>query len=366
MRLISIDELKGNEVTACNVNDVDGRILLTKGSRIKLSYIEKLDSLGIYQLYVEDAISENIRAEGLLCEETKQEAKKAISTEMQKYAKKREFDVAVINKITNIIINEILLNRVDLINLKDIKLKDEYLFSHCINVCSLAVFMGLKLGFSHSKIQNIGTGCILHDFGKLLIPSEILKKTSPLTAQEYVEMKKHPLYGYEALKDDPTIRPTTKVIVYMHHEKVDGSGYPNKLKGDKLHDSVKICSICNKFDSMTSKLPYRKPFSVSYAIEYLYSTAGIFFDKTLVGEFLKYVPIYPSGTIILLNNGIIAIVVKNNTSNLLRPIVRYLYNPKNKIKYKDREVDLMEELTLSIEQEVVFNMAEYNSISYYG
>jgi len=362
MRLVLIDELLGNEIAACDLLDINDRILLTKGSRIKLSYLNKLESIGIYQIYIEDEISEGIKSEGLLCEKTRREAKVTIEKELTKFAEKKEFDINVINKVTHIIINEILLNRVDLINLKDIRLKDSYLFSHSISVCTLAVYLCMKMGFDHAKTQSIGTGCILHDFGKLLIPKEILYKSTELSKEESIELRKHPLYGYEALKDEPTIMPITKVIIYMHHEKLNGSGYPNGLSADKIHDSAKICSICNKFDSLTSDLPYRKSFSTSYAVEYLTSTSGLYFDSKFVTEFLKHIPIYPQGSIVLMSNGIISIVVKNNPEHLTRPIVRYLYNPKNKIKYKNREVDLMEELTLFIDSEIIFNRNEYDSI----
>jgi HD-GYP domain-containing protein (c-di-GMP phosphodiesterase class II) len=363
MRLVSIEEIMGNEIAATDVLDVNQRVLLARGTRIKLSYLNKLENLGIYQVYIEDEISEGIKVEGILCQKTKIEAKKNLEVEMENFKKKKEFDIATIENINNIIVNEILLNRVDLINLKDIKLKDEYLFSHCINVCALTVFLCMKMNLNRTQIQNIGTGSLLHDFGKLMIPNYILQKESKLTKEENIELRKHPIYGYEALKNDPVIRPTTKVAILMHHERIDGSGYPNKLKGNKIHDLVKICSICDKFDSMTSDMPYRKSISVSDTIEYLQSTAGIYFEKKFVDEFLKYVPPFPPGSIVLLNNGIVAIVIKSNPASVLRPVVRYLYNPLNKIKYNNYNVDMMEELTLKIKGEIKFNKEEYNSIS---
>ena len=97
----------------------------------------------------------------------------------------------------------------------------------------------------------------------------------------------------------------------------------------------------------------------------IYST-GIYYEKKIVDEFLKYVPPFPPGTIVLLNNGIIAIVVESNPASILRPKVRYLYNPKNRMKYRNREVDMMEDLTLKIEQEIKFDYNEYKSIDLYN
>ncbi|MEN8906800.1 MAG: HD domain-containing phosphohydrolase [Clostridiales bacterium] len=363
MRLVAIDELRGNDIISCDILDSNDRILLTKGSRIKLSYLNKLESLGIYQIYIEDSISEGIKYEKLLCEETKIEVKKTINTEMNKYLKCKDFDIDEIKNVSKIILNEILSNPIDLINLKDIRLKHDLLFSHSISVCSLAIYLCLKMGLKHSKILAIGTGCILHDFGKLMVPKEILYKSEPLTKSEVIEYKKHPTYGYEAVKNESSINTVTKLVIYMHHEMNNGSGYPNGIMEDKIHEAAKICSICDKFDSLTNNLSYRKAFGTSYAVEYLTSTSGIYFDKLFIDEFLKYIPVYPTGSIVLLNNGIVGIVVKNNTKHLTRPIIRYIYNPKTKIKYKNKTVNLLEELTLFIESEVNFSREEYDNIS---
>ena len=362
MRLVTFKEIKGNEISACNISDSQGRLLLTSGSRIKLSYLNKLEEQGLSSIYIEDKISEGIIAEGIICEETKQLAKIIIENEMKRFLKSKEIDSETIKKVSSVLVNEILLNRIELINLKDIKLKDEYIFSHSINVCAITIFICKKMGFEHSKIHGIASGALLHDFGKLLIPKEILSKQGKLTNEEFSEMKKHPKYGYEAIKDDALITPTTKVIVYMHHERIDGSGYPNGLMGSKIHDSAKLCSICNTFDSMTSDKPYRKAYTISDTVEYLYSTAGIYYEKNYIHEFLKYTPIYPVGMIVLLSNSIVGVIVKNNIESLIRPVVRLLYNPHSRIKYVNREVNLMEELTLKIEREIIFNRDEYESI----
>ncbi|HEX9059808.1 MAG TPA: HD-GYP domain-containing protein [Clostridia bacterium] len=358
MRLVALEQIRGSETAASNITDLNGRLLLSKGTRIKLGYMNRLSEIGVTHLYIEDKLSEGIETEDLLCEQTRQITKIVLENEMRRYAKGKEFDLQMVQKVSSVILNEILQNRVELINLKDIKLKDEYIFSHCVNVCALSVFLCSKTGMDHGKILSTGAGALLHDFGKMLIPNEILKGNEKLSKEELEEVKKHPKYGYEAMKNDVGISPTTKVVVYMHHERVDGTGYPNGLTGDKIHESAKICSICNCYDSMTSNRTYRKAFSVSDTVEYLYCTAGIYFDKKLVNEFLKYIPIYPAGTTVLLNNGIVGIVVKNNVDSTIRPVVRLLYNPRTRTKYNNREVNLMQELTLKIEKEISFDGEE--------
>ncbi len=352
MRLVSLDEIKGNEILAKSVIDISGRVLLSKGIRVKLSYLNKFAELGISCIYIEDKISEGIEIEDVLCEETRLQAKEIVQNEIQRYLKSGDINTDGIQQIVNTILHEVLNSKTDLLNLKDLKIKDEYTFSHSVNVCILSVFLAIKAGLDHDKVHSIGTGCLLHDFGKILIPAEILQKSGKLTAEEYDEMKKHTIYGYEAIKSEFNICPTTKVVVLLHHERIDGSGYPYGYTGDKIHESAKICAICDVFDAMTSDRIYRKALSITDAVEFLYCTSGIYFEKGLVDEFLSHVPIYPSGTVVLLNNGLIGIVLKNNKTNLTRPIVRMLLNPKTKMKYNNYVIDLMEDLTLKIEREI--------------
>lgn len=356
MRLVYLDEIKGHEMAANNIIDIQGRLLIGKGARVKLSYLNKLLEAGINSIYIEDDISEGIEIESVLCEQTKQMGKIILESEMSRFMRKREIDLNVISKVSSLILNEILTNRTSLINAKDIKLKDELLFSHSINVCALTVFMCIKMGMEHSRIQSIGTGALLHDIGKMLIPSETLNKPGSLTKEEEEEMFLHPLFGYEALKDDVTVNPITKMVVYMHHEKIDGTGYPHGIKGDKIHESAKITAVCNAFDSLTTDKPYRKAHSIADVIEFLHTVSGLFYEKQYVDEFLKHIPMFPPGTIVLLNSGVIGIVVRNNENSFWRPVVRLLYNTKNKVKYgPNKEVDLMKDLTLKIEREVRYN-----------
>lgn len=356
MRLVSLTNIIGNELVACNITDVEGRMLLAQGMTVKKSYLNKLNTAGISAIYIEDEISEGIQIEQLLCDETKHTAKVAIETEMNRFFKKREIDFAFISKITNTIMDEILNNRTQLLSAKDIKLKDEYLFSHSVNVCAITVFLCAKLGMEQSRILSIGAGAMLHDFGKLLVSDEILKKEGSLTEEELAEVQSHPLLGYEALKEDITINPITKMVVYMHHEKMDGSGYPNSFSADKIHESARLVSVCNTFDSMSSDKVYRKAYSVPDVIEYLSSLSGMYFDKKFVDAFIKNVPMFPPGTVVLLSNGLVGIVMESNSSHLSRPLLRIIYNTKNKIKYgSNNYLDLMQDLSVKIEREIQYS-----------
>ena len=362
MRFVRLQQIDGNEILARPILDLAGRVLLSKGVQLKLGYLNKLDTLGVSGVYIEDKISEGIEVEDVISEETRLKSQLVIQKEMDRFLKNKKIDTLVIRKVVNNIIQDILSKKHLLLNLSDIGTKDNYTFAHSVNVCVLSILLSIKLGFNFERIKSIATGCLLHDFGKMLLPNEILNKPGQLTAEEYAEIKKHPLYGYQALKDDVTLDAIAKVTILMHHERVDGLGYPHGISGEKIHEAAKICGVCDSFDALTSDRIYRKAWSICDAVEYMYSMSGTQYDKRIVDEFLRFVAIYPEGTVVLLNTNIIAIVVKNNHHNILRPIVRFLYNIKTRIKYIHYEVDMMKDLTLKIEKPVELNLKKIQDV----
>lgn len=353
MRLVAIKDISGDEILAQPIYDIDGRKLLNQGIRLKSSYIEKLHDKGIFSVYVEDAISEGIELDENLCLETRIKAKQVVNQELNRYVRSKEIHLQELVKLVNELVDEILSSRKELINLKDIRQQDEYLFAHMVNVCALSIMLASRIGYSKDKVKSIALGALLHDFGKVIIPPSLLQKESDFSPEEMLELKKHTLYGYNILKDDSSINSTVKITVLMHHENLDGTGYPLGLSGDKIHYSARIVAICNLFDSITCDRKFKHVISTAAAVERLTCSAGTILDKSFTDEFLSMIPIFPNGTLVLLSNGLIGIVISNNSQNLTRPVVRLLYNPKTKTRYgKNYIVDLMQELSLTILREI--------------
>ncbi|MDI9515282.1 MAG: hypothetical protein QM224_09445, partial [Bacillota bacterium] len=152
---------------------------------------------------------------------------------------------------------------------------------------------------------------------------------------------------------------TAKITVLMHHEQINGGGYPMSLNGDYIHYSARIVGICDAFDQAINDGHYKNVYQTTDAVEYLIGASGHIFDKSLVDTFIKIVPIYPEGTIVLLSNGMFAIVVKNNPVYMTRPVVRPFFNPKTGIKY-DRSyiIDLQHELSIKIVREINVNLRD--------
>lgn len=361
MRLVPISDISGDEILAQPIYDIDGRKLLSQGVRLKPTYTEKLREKGIVSIYVEDAISEGIEIDETLCLETRVRAKQIVSQELNRFVRTKEIHVQELIQMVNDIVEEVLSSRKDLINLKDVRMQDEYLFAHSVNVCALSIMLASKMGYNREKIKGIGLGALLHDFGKMLIPPSLLNKETDLSQDEIQELNKHPLYGYNIFKDDSSISSTVKIAILMHHENLDGSGFPLGLTGEKIHYSARIVSICNLFDSITCDRKFKLALSTADAVERLSCSAGVVLDKAFTDEFLNMIPIFPNGTMVLLSNGLVGIVISNNTRNRTRPVVRLVYNPKTKTRYNNNYiVDLMEDLTLKVLREIHLPASELN------
>jgi len=359
MRLVPLDQLNGSEVLGKAIYDAEGRRLLNSGVSLRPTIIQRLYEKGISCVYINDEISEGIEIDSLLCEETKTQAKLIVREEMHRLSKKRTMDCSRLSGVVDRILDEILSKKIGLINVKDIRMQDEQTFAHCVNVCVMSIALASKLSLPVSKVKSIALGALLHDIGKALLSPVLLHKTGNFTESEIEEIKKHPLIGYNLLKDHPDTPATTKVSVLMHHEHYNGNGYPMKLTGEKIHYSARILTVCNEFDTIVNDQNNRKILHTTDAVEYLIGASGHVFDKSIVDEFIKIIPIYSEGNIVLLSNGIIAIVVRNDPVYLTRPIVRALYNTKTRTKYSKIEIiDLRTELSIKVLREIKTNINE--------
>lgn len=149
---------------------------------------------------------------------------------------------------------------------------DPYTANHSVSVCVLALCIGKLFGYDADTLEALGVGSLLHDVGKLVVPTEIINKPGKLTDDEREIITSHPVAGYLLLKEniDHSLMPDAALdIVLNHHERCDGSGYPDGLTGDKIDDLSKIAAVTDVFDAMTTDRPYRPAFSVDSAISYL-------------------------------------------------------------------------------------------------
>ena len=216
------------------------------------------------------------------------------------------------------------------INIVRLKDYDEYTFMHSLNVCVLSIALGSRIGFDADNLNVLGLGGLLHDIGKMKLDEKLINKRGIYTPEEYDIVKKHPIYSYEILKDNPEIPMGTLMAVLQHHENLDGSGYPLGLVDKKISKYAKIISIVNAYDTLTNDTPYSSAVIPPKALNEILNNAGTQFDKLYVRFFIEILGIYPVGTAVFLDTGEIAIVFQINRKEMIRPKVLIITDEKKK------------------------------------
>ena len=247
------------------------------------------------------------------------------------------------NQVENIVerMTESILNNSDaLISLARIKSKDEYTYLHSLAVAALCISFGEELQLSDLQVKSLGVGGLLHDIGKVRIPGEILNKPGPLTEREFELMKKHVNYGDCILRQSTNIEEDAIAVTLHHHERLDGTGYPEGLKGDEISFFGQIAAIVDIYDALTSERCYKNAMAPTDAMRKLFEWSDCYLGRRLVERFIAHLGIYPIGTIVRLQSGVIGVVIDHGERGLLHPIVRALYDFKANKVVAPFDVDL--------------------------
>lgn len=192
---------------------------------------------------------------------------------------------------------------------------------HALNTAILAIAFGKHLGHSEERLNYLGLGAILHDIGKARIPNEILNKTGKLTDEEMTLVKRHPNDGYEMLMAADKVPDEVLNMVRHHHERVDGSGYPTGIKGNDVPLSVGIISLADAYETLTTDNPYQPALTPVQAQQRLRTTGTESFGKDLLQDFMRFMGLYPIGSVVKLSSGDIAVVFSADPKTRMRPLI---------------------------------------------
>jgi HD-GYP domain-containing protein (c-di-GMP phosphodiesterase class II) len=236
--------------------------------------------------------------------------------------------------------DQVIQNPDALVWLTQMKSRDEYTATHCINVCILALTFGRCMGLGDEELHQLGMGALLHDVGKMRVPGEILNKPGKLTKEEFQVMMTHPDEGHTMLTDGHDIDPASLHIVLHHHERLDGSGYPGGLASDDIPVLTRISSIVDVYDAITSDRCYHDGVAPANGLENLFKWAKGNFDIPLLERFIKCVGIFPIGSIVRLNTQEIGMIMATDEGRRLQPVVLLIINAKGDLYQPRRLVNL--------------------------
>ena len=345
MRLVSLSMLKP-EMSLAKAIYYEDCLILREGVTDLQRFQKSLTRLGIDYVYVEDEKSEGIEIPDAISEETRVNCKKILRQTIDDFSKKSIVDIKNMSSTINSVIDEILANPDVQISLNDISATDEYTFSHSVSTTVYSLLIANKLGYNRSMLEKLAAGTILHDVGKILLDQNILNKVDKLTTEEFEYLKTHTTVGYESLKKCINLTELSRIIALQHHERMDGTGYPNGLKAGELHEFARIAAIADVYDALVSNRCYRGRWSSNNAVNYLVKNAETQFDLKLVSIFIKQIAIYPNGSMVRLSDKKLAIVKEQNINFPLRPIVRVIAD-ENGNEIDMYEIDMLKVLSIT-------------------
>ena len=226
------------------------------------------------------------------------------------------------------------------LNLARLKTKDDYTYMHSVAVCALMIALGKQLGLEGNDLKEAGLAGLLHDVGKMMIDEEVLNKPGKLTDEEFNIVKDHPRKGWEILQGSSDITATALDVCLHHHERMDGKGYPEKLAGEQISLFAKMGAVCDGYDALTSHRCYKNGWEPAETIRKMAEWRNGHFDERVFQAFVKTIGIYPSGTLVRLKSGRLAIVMEQTEKSLLTPIVKIFFSTKSNEPIMPEMLDL--------------------------
>lgn len=326
---------------ASPIYDNWGDIVLPNGIILDARNIAQIEDIGVGELYVVNKKAEDISVLPMVPPELEGAISKALRRvliecrAMLTSRNQQPIDLVLVNSLMDelleIVISE---NRGDPSIAGCFSLRD-YNYVHPVKVASLSMLIGKAIRMGKIEIKQLGMAALFQNVGYVLLPQGILDKPGFLNNAEMKAVQRHPVYSSQILARYTEIGPEAANMVLQHHERWNGSGYPFGLRKDAISQAALILGMTDVCFAMASKRPHREEFLPAFAIEhsivssqdsieYVVAYSGELFDPELVRTFTRIVPIYPTGTMVKLNDGRTGIVIKSNPDCLRSPRIRII------------------------------------------
>lgn len=338
MRYVHIDGVEPGQYLGRTIFSANGTVLLSEGVQLTVYMITTLKRIGVTMVYIKDKQFDDIEIPEIISEETKRVVMQRMGETFDSIRSGKEFKTKYLHQSIDHLLEEIMANKEVLVQLSDIRTKDNDMYIHAINVCMMSVLIGINMGLSTSQLRELAVGALLHDVGKLEL----------ITDDESGDPRKHHTWrGFEVLKQKRELSLLVAHVAFQHHETIDGEGMPRRLSKDEIHLYAKIVAVANTYDNLLFDLTDGRRLLPHDACERIMALAGKKLDHEAVVHFLRVVSVYPTGTSVRLSTKETGVVVGQHRGLPGRPVVRVVKNVTDELEVK--EVDLAKHTTVFID-----------------
>lgn len=371
MKILSVKKLEEGMILGKDIYTEDGRVMLHEDVVLNKMFIKSLGEKGVPCVYIKDVESREVEVVEIIDMTLKVKAVQTVKQIIDDLAPSKGIvsrkNTKCISKKSIVDTRNIIFEIMDnmrhndnvLVRIVEMMGTDVHLYSHSVNVAILSLVIGTEILEGTNTIEKekklvaLGLGAMLHDIGKVMLPSNILNKTESLTPEELKIYQQHPVIGYELLKDNAEINSMAyhgiiKGCALLHHENLDGSGYPYGWNGSQLEDYVRIIRVADLYSNMARSWGGRGRFSPPMALEKISSMCFKRVDPHVFTILKEHLALYPEGSCVLLSSGEKALVTRNNELHSDRPIVKVVRGADGKPYRGFKVIDMMKDLSYLI------------------
>ncbi|NEW08068.1 HD domain-containing protein [Paenibacillus sp. SYP-B3998] len=341
MKYVHLDSVESGQYLGRTIFSSNGAVLLSEGVQLTVFMINTLNRIGVTMIYIKDLETDDIEIPEIISEETKRNVMKRMSDTFDSIRSGKEFNTRSMSISINSLLDEVMKNKDLLVQLSDIRTKDNEMYVHATNVCMMSVLMGINMGFSITQLKELAIGALLHDIGKIELTTED-ESTDP--------RKHHTWRGFELLKSKREFSLLIAHVAFQHHEALNGEGIPRGLMSEEIHLYAKITAVANMFDNLLFDVSLGRRMLPHEACEHMMALAETKLDRDVLIQFLKIVSIYPTGASVRLSTRESGVVVGQHRGLPSRPIVRIVKQDAQDKELEIKEIDLAKHTTIFIEQ----------------
>lgn len=343
MQFVPANQVREGMCVAQDICDPQGRILIARGQRIGTHHLVRMRKFGITNIFIDpsggEAYVKPTRSE--LREECEKVLSEAFGNLTKEFAAKRiTLNAQAIKQATDRLVDALLQAKNPLVTLLDVSGSSDRLMQHSVNVTVLATVLGIDLRVPEAMLRELAVAMLFHDIGMIFLPDGLMQKSEPLTPEELTAAQQHPHTGFEHLVGSQAISSVSANLILRHHELLNGTGYPQRIGGEKLSLLTRIASVVEAYDSLTTPrfgVPAVLP---DVAVSYLLANAGKLFAKEAVVALCRRIALYPQGTAVKLNTGECGIVAGVLATAPMRPVVLVQIDHRGKPLKEPLIVDL--------------------------